>query len=29
VLPKLGEWPINRVGELAPTAWKAAQAKQS
>ena len=27
VLPKLGEWPIHRVGELTPTAWKAAQAK--
>lgn len=26
ILPKLGEWPINRVGELTPTAWKAAQA---
>jgi hypothetical protein len=25
VLPKLGQWPINRVGELTPTAWKAAQ----
>ena len=25
VLPKLGEWSINRVGELTPTAWKAAQ----
>ena len=24
VLPKLGAWPINRVGELTPTAWKAA-----
>jgi transposase len=29
VLPKLGEWPINRVGELMPTAWKAAQAKKT
>lgn len=29
VLPKLGQWPINRVGELTPTAWKAARAKQS
>lgn len=28
-LPKLGQWPINRVGELTPTAWKAAQAKKS
>lgn len=27
VLPKLGEWPISRVGELTPAAWKAAQAK--
>jgi len=25
VLPKLGEWPINRVAELTPAAWKAAQ----
>ena len=29
VLPKLGELPISRVGELTPTAWKAAQAKKS
>jgi transposase len=29
VLPKLGDWPANRVGELTPTAWKAARAKQS
>jgi transposase len=29
ILPKLGQWPINRVGELTPTAWKAAKAKQS
>ena len=29
VLPKLGEWPISRVGELTPTVWKAAQAKKS
>lgn len=29
VLPKLGEWSANRVGELTPTAWKAARAKQS
>ena len=28
VLPKLGAWPINRVAELTPTAWKAAKAKQ-
>jgi transposase len=28
VLPKLGEWPSNRVGELTPTAWKTAQAKK-
>jgi transposase len=27
VLPKLGDWPINRVAELTPTAWKAAQVK--
>ena len=25
VLPKLGEWPINRVAQLTPTVWKAAQ----
>ena len=25
VLPKLGAWPINRVGELTPTAWKRTQ----
>jgi transposase len=25
VLPKLGTWPINRVAELRPTAWKAAR----
>jgi len=25
VLPKLGDWPINRVGELTPTTWKATQ----
>ena len=25
VLPKLGDWPVNRVAELTPTAWKAAQ----
>lgn len=24
VLPKLGDWPINRVAELTPSAWKAA-----
>jgi len=29
VLPKLGDWPANRVAELTPTAWKAAQAKKS
>jgi len=29
ILPKLGEWPISRVGELTPTAWKTAQAKKS
>lgn len=27
VLPKLGQWPINRVGELTPTVWKDAQSK--
>jgi transposase len=29
VLPKLGQWPVNRVGELTPTAWKAAQLKKA
>jgi transposase len=27
VLPKLGDWPINRVAELTPTVWKAAHKK--
>lgn len=26
ILPKLGDWPINRVAELTPPAWKAARA---
>ena len=25
VLPKLGDWPVSRVAELTPSAWKAAQ----
>jgi hypothetical protein len=29
VLPKLGDWPITRVAELTPTAWKAAQQKKA
>jgi transposase len=29
VLPKLGQWPTSRVGELTPTAWKTAQPKIS
>jgi transposase len=29
VLPKLGDWPITRVAELTPSAWKAAQQKNS
>jgi transposase len=29
VLPRLGEWPINRVSELTPTAWKATHTKNS
>jgi transposase len=29
ILPKLGEWPMSRVGELTPTAWKATHAKKS
>jgi hypothetical protein len=28
VLPKLGECPISRIGELTLTAWKPAQAKK-
>ena len=27
ILPKLGDWPINRVAELTPTAWQAAHKK--
>jgi transposase len=27
VLPKLGSWPISRVGELTPPAWKTARTK--
>jgi len=27
ILPTLGGWPINRVAELTPTAWKAARQK--
>jgi len=29
ILPKLGNWPSNRVNELTPTAWKSAQASVS
>ncbi|HEX9047729.1 MAG TPA: IS66 family transposase [Verrucomicrobiae bacterium] len=29
VLPKLGDWPINRVAELTPAAWKTAHQKKS
>ena len=25
LLPKLGDWPRNRVAELTPSAWKAAR----
>ena len=25
VLPRLGDWPANRVAELAPMAWKASR----
>lgn len=25
VMPKLGDWPANRVGELTPSAWKASR----
>lgn len=28
ILPKLGDWPINRVAELTPRAWKTAQGIQ-
>jgi transposase len=27
ILPKLGDWPSNRVAELTPTAWKSARNK--
>ena len=27
VLPKLGDWPINRVAELTPTVWQATHKK--
>jgi transposase len=27
VLPRLGDWPVSRVAELTPAAWKAAQKK--
>jgi transposase len=27
VLPRLGDWPITRIAELTPSAWKAAQQK--
>jgi transposase len=29
ILPKLGEWPVNRVAELTPIAWKADRAKKA
>lgn len=29
VLPKLGDWPANRVAELTPIAWKAARQNKS
>jgi transposase len=29
VLPKLGDWPSNRVAELTPAVWKAAHSKTS
>ena len=25
ILPKLGDWPVSRVAELTPTAWKSAR----
>ena len=27
VLPKLGDWPITRIAELTPVAWKAVRKK--
>lgn len=29
ILPKLGNWPVTRVGELTPTAWKTARTSQT
>lgn len=29
ILPKLGDWPVNRVAELTPCAWKAARIQTS
>jgi transposase len=29
VLPRLGDWPANRVGELTPTAWKATPSQKT
>ena len=29
VLPQLGDWPMKRVAELTPTAWKAAHSKKA
>jgi transposase len=29
ILPRLGEWPVSRVGELTPTAWRATRAKKT
>lgn len=29
VLPRLGDWPAKRVGELTPTAWKATLSRKS
>ena len=26
VLPRLGDWPVNRIGELTPSAWKESHA---
>jgi transposase len=28
ILPKLGDWPVNRVAELTPRAWKVARSAQ-
>lgn len=29
ILPKLDNWPVTRVGELTPTAWKTARTSKA